>query len=157
VSSSPEEVVRPLAGRIGVEDVLATRAEIRDGRYTGRLDFYCYRDDKAEAIRRLAEEQGIDLERSFAYSDSVTDLPMLESVGNPVAVNPDRELRRLAQQRGWRIRDFRRPVRLRQRFPELRRPSPVAAAIGAALVAAVLAWIYLRGRVARSAPARRAA
>ncbi len=154
VSSSPQEVVQPLAERIGVEDVIATRAEIRDGRYTGRLEFYCYGEKKAEAILRLAEEQGIDLERSFAYTDSATDRPMLEAVGNPVAVNPDRELRRLAQERGWKIRDFRRPVRLRQRLPELRRPSPAAVAVAAALVAALLAWIFLRGRLARSGSTR---
>ncbi len=153
VSSAPEEVVRPLAQRIGVEDVIATRAEIRDGRYTGKLEFYCYREQKAEAIRRRAEEEGIDLERSYAYSDSITDRPMLELVGNPVVVNPDRELRRLAQQRGWKIRDFRRPVRLRQRLPELRRHSPAAVAVGAVLTAAVLAWLWLRGRGSRSQPA----
>jgi len=153
VSSAPEEVVRPLAGRIGVEDVIATRAEIRDGRYTGNLEFYCYRERKAEAMRRLAEDEGIDLSRSYAYSDSITDRPMLEAVGNPVAVNPDRELRRLAQQRGWKTRDFRRPVRLRQRFPEFRRRSPAAVAVAVALAAAVLAWVYLRGRTARSDPA----
>jgi HAD superfamily hydrolase (TIGR01490 family) len=153
VSSAPEEVVRPLAERIGVEDVIATRAELRDGRYTGTLAFYCYGAEKAEAIRRLAEEQGIDLSRSYAYSDSITDRPMLEVVGNPVAVNPDRELRRLAQQRGWKIRDFRRPVRMRQRLPELRRPSPAAIAVGAVLTAAVLAWLWLRSRDSRSDPA----
>ncbi len=157
VSSSPEEVARPLAERMGVADVIATRAEIVDGLYTGRLEFYCYREHKAEAIRRIAGELGIDLEASYAYSDSITDRPMLESVGNPVAVNPDRELRRLAQQSGWTIRDFRRPVRLRQRLPELRRPSPVAIALGAALVAGLLAWIYLRGRMARAAEGRRVA
>jgi HAD superfamily hydrolase (TIGR01490 family) len=153
VSSAPQEVVRPLAGRIGVEDVIATRAEIRDGRYTGNLEFYAYREQKAEAMRQLAEDEGIDLSRSYAYSDSITDRPMLEAVGNPVAVNPDRELRRLAQQRGWKIRDFRRPVRLRQRFPEFRRPSPAAVAVAVALAAAVLAWVYLRARDARSDPA----
>jgi HAD superfamily hydrolase (TIGR01490 family) len=153
VSSAPEEVVRPLAERIGVEDVLATRAEIRDGRYTGGLEFYCYREHKAEAMRRLGEQEGIDLTKSFAYSDSVTDRPMLEVVGNPVAVNPDRDLRRLAQQRGWKIRDFRRPVRLSQRLPKLRRPSPAAVAVAAVLTAAVLAWLWLRGRGARSEPA----
>jgi HAD superfamily hydrolase (TIGR01490 family) len=146
VSSSPEEVVRPLAERLGVDGIVATRAESVDGRYTGKLEFYCYREQKAEAIRRLAEEQGIDLQGSYAYSDSITDRPMLEAVGNPVAVNPDRELRRLAQQRGWNVRDFRRPVRLRHRLAEVRRPSPVALAVGAAMVAAVLAWLYLRGR-----------
>jgi len=155
VSSSPEEVVRPLAERLGVNDVIATRAEIVDGRYTGNLEFYCYRERKADAIRETAGEQGIDLAASHAYSDSITDLPMLEAVGQPVAVNPDRELRRLAQQRGWKIRDFRRPVRLRQRLPELRRPSPAAVVVGGALLAAVLAWVYLR-RLARSTTVRRA-
>jgi HAD superfamily hydrolase (TIGR01490 family) len=154
VSSSPQEVAKPLAERLGVDDVIATRAEIVDGRYTGRLEFYCYGERKADAVRRAAEELGIDLEGSHAYSDSITDLPMLEAVGHPVAVNPDRDLRRIAQQRGWRIRDFRRPVRLRQRLPELRRPSPAAMVVGAALLAAVLAWLYLRGRLARTGPRR---
>ena len=147
VSSSPEGVVRPLAQRLGVDDVIATRAEVVDGKFTGNLEFYAYREQKAEAIRKL---EGIDLEGSYAYSDSVTDLPMLEAVGNPVAVNPDRELRKIAQQREWKIRDFRRPVRLRQRFIPAARPSPVAVLAGAAMLAAVLGWIYLRGRIGRS-------
>jgi HAD superfamily hydrolase (TIGR01490 family) len=150
VSSSPAEVVRPLAERLGVDDVVATRAEIVDGKYTGNLEFYCYRETKADEILRIAAEQGIDLSRSFAYSDSITDRPMLEAVGNPVVVNPDRELRKLAQQRGWKVRDFRRPVRLRHRLAEVRRPSPVAVAVAAAMAAAVLAWIILRGRMARA-------
>lgn len=149
VSSSPQEVVRPLAERLGVDHVIATRAEIEDGKYTGKLEFYCYREKKAEAIREVANNERIDLEHSYAYSDSATDLPMLEAVGNPVAVNPDRELRKIAQQREWKIRDFRRPVRLRHRWAEVRRPSPVAFAVGAALLAAVLGWIYLRGRLSR--------
>jgi HAD superfamily hydrolase (TIGR01490 family) len=154
VSSSPQEVVRPLAERLGVDHVIATRAEIEDGKYTGKLAFYCYREKKAEAIREVAENESIDLEHSYAYSDSATDLPMLEAVGNPVAVNPDRELRRIAQQREWKIRDFRRPVRLRHRWAEVRRPSPVAFAVGAALLAAVLGWIYLRGRLSRGSVRR---
>jgi HAD superfamily hydrolase (TIGR01490 family) len=145
VSSSPEEVVKPLADRLGVDEVIATRAETRDGKYTGNLEFYCFGDDKAEAIRKIAEAEDIDLSESFAYSDSITDLPMLEEVGNPVAVNPDRELRRIAEQRGWRIRDFRRPVRLRQRFADVPRPSPTAIVVGAATLA-VIAWILLRPR-----------
>jgi HAD superfamily hydrolase (TIGR01490 family) len=145
VSSSPEEVVRPLAERLGVDDVVATLAECIDGRYTGKLEFYCYREQKAERIVEIAGEDGIDLQGSFAYSDSITDLPMLEAVGNPVAVNPDRELRKIADQRGWRIRDFRRPVRLGTRFQAVRRPSPVAVAVAAAL-AGLLAWFLLRSR-----------
>jgi HAD superfamily hydrolase (TIGR01490 family) len=145
VSSSPEEVVRPLAERLGVDDVVATLAECIDGRYTGKLEFYCYREQKAERIVEIARQDGIDLQGSFAYSDSITDLPMLEAVGNPVAVNPDRELRKIADQRGWRIRDFRRPVRLRPRLAQVPRPSPVAIAAAAAL-AALLAWFLLRSR-----------
>jgi HAD superfamily hydrolase (TIGR01490 family) len=148
VSSSPEEVVKPLAEHFLVHDVIATRAEIEDGKYTGALELYVYADGKAEAIQAAAKEMDIDLEHSFAYSDSITDLPMLEAVGNPVAVNPDRDLRREAEKRGWQIRYFHRPVRLRTRlvgaFP---RPSPVAAAVAGAAVAVLFAWIYLRPRL----------
>src|SRR5918996_2079319 len=154
VSSSPEEVVRPLAERLGVvEDVIATRAETEDGKYTGNLEFYCAGESKAERIRQVAEAEGIDLSESLAYSDSITDQPMLELVGNPVAVNPDRELRSLATQRGWRIRDFRRPVRLRHRFADVPRPSSAAMVVGAAALGILIVWIYLRPRLA----ARRAA
>jgi HAD superfamily hydrolase (TIGR01490 family) len=155
VSSSPEGVVRPLAERLGADDVIATRAEVVDGKFTGKLEFYAYREKKAQALHEVEKNEGIDLGGSYAYSDSITDLPMLEAVGNPVAVNPDRELRKIAQQRGWKIRDFRRPVRLRQRFIPDRRPSPVAVLVGAAMLAAVVGWIYLRGRLGRTA--RRAA
>ncbi|HVM12004.1 MAG TPA: HAD family hydrolase, partial [Actinomycetota bacterium] len=109
ISSATEEIVRPLAERLGVEDVIATRVRIEGGRYTGELAFYCYGPAKAEAIREVAAARGVDLAGSYAYSDSVTDLPMLEAVGNPIAVNPDRELRRVAIGRGWQTRDFRRP------------------------------------------------
>ena len=145
VSSAVEEVVRPLAERLGDVDVLATRVKIEDGRYTGELEFYCFRENKAVAIREVAEREGIDLAGSYAYSDSATDTPMLEAVGHPIAVNPDRELRREAERRGWQIRDFRRPVRLRRRLPQVRAPSPGAAAVAAsAIVAAILGWLYFR-------------
>jgi HAD superfamily hydrolase (TIGR01490 family) len=144
VSSSPEEVVRPLAEHLGTVEVIATRAEVEDGKYTGEIEYYCYGENKAVRIREIAEEQGIDLTGSFAYSDSITDLPMLEAVGHPVAVNPDRDLRRESEKRGWQIRDFRRPVRLRERFPRVPAPSAglVAAAVGAAV--ALAGWMYLR-------------
>jgi len=145
VSSSAEEVVRPLAERLGTVDVIATRAKTEDGKYTGELEFYCYGPNKAKAIRDVAGEQGIDLAASYAYSDSATDLPMLEAVGHPVAVNPDRDLRREAEKRGWQVRYFRRPVRLRQRLPQVRAPSPVAAAVAATgALAALVGWLYLR-------------
>jgi HAD superfamily hydrolase (TIGR01490 family) len=145
VSSSAEEVVRPLAERLGQFNVIATRAKTEDGKYTGELEFYCYGPNKATAIKEVAEREGIDLTGSYAYSDSITDLPMLEAVGHPVAVNPDRDLRREAEKHGWQIRYFRRPVRLRQRLPQVHAPSPVAAAVaGAAALAALVGWLYLR-------------
>jgi hypothetical protein len=97
----------------------------------------------------LADRIGIDLTRSFAYSDSATDIPMLEAVGNPVAVNPDRELRRHAEEHEWQVRDFRRPVRLRSRIRgavPAPRPS-IAVVVGAAAVAAVFGWVVLRSRL----------
>lgn len=150
VSSSPEEVVRPLAGHFGVSGVIATRAKIVDGRYTGELEFYAYGESKAEAIRSLAERIGLDLEGCYAYTDSITDLPMLEAVGHPVAVNADRELRKEAEARGWDVRDFRRPVRLRTRLaqravqPRTQVTAGVAAAVAAA---AILGWLVVRSRL----------
>jgi HAD superfamily hydrolase (TIGR01490 family) len=152
VSSSPEEVVKPLAQHFGVTDVIATQAQVEDGRYTGELQRYVYAEGKAEAMRDVAAEEGIDLEGSFAYSDSATDIPMLETVGNPVAVNPDRDLRKEAEKRAWQIRYFRRPVRLRTRIASsIPRPSPVAAAAAGAAVALLFAWVYLRPRLRRAA------
>jgi len=157
VSSSPEEVVKPLARHFGVSGVIATRAEVGDdNRYTGALEFYAYGEQKAEAIRELAERHALDLEASYAYSDSITDAPMLAAVGNPVAVNPDRELRRLAEERGWDVRNFRRPVRLRTRIVSAvprTRPS-IAAVAGVVALVGVLAWVALRSRRPRSVGTR---
>ena len=134
VSSSPMEIVSLLAEYLGIDECIASRSRIdADGRYTGELDFYAYGPHKAAAIRDAAERDGIDLARSYAYSDSITDAPMLEIVGHPVAVNPDRELARLARQREWEIREFDRPVRLRRRVPT---PAPApTAAVGGMLAA----------------------
>ncbi len=112
VSSAPEEVVGPIARLLKVDDYVATRAEVVDGRYTGEVDFYCYGENKATAIRELAQVRGIDLESSYAYSDSITDLPLLEAVGHPHAVNPDRELSRVAADRGWPVLRFEKTVSL---------------------------------------------
>ncbi|MEX0983949.1 MAG: HAD-IB family hydrolase [Actinomycetota bacterium] len=154
VSSSPEEVVRPLARHFGVKGVIATRAFVgADGRYTGELEFYAYGEQKAEAIRGLAQKYHLDLAGSYAYSDSVTDVPMLEVVGHPVAVNPDKDLRQLAEERGWETRNFRRPVQLRSRIASAvppPRPGVLAAAAGAAAVVGVLAWVSLRSRGRRA-------
>jgi HAD superfamily hydrolase (TIGR01490 family) len=156
VSSSPEEVVRPLARHFGVSGVIATQAATDvEGNYTGELSFYAYGERKADAIRERAASLGIDLERSFAYSDSATDLPMLAAVGRPVAVNPDRELRKEAEERGWQVRDFRRPVRLQGGLPgRLRLGGLVAAGAAAIGVAGVLVWVVLRSRARRTGAER---
>lgn len=151
VSTAPEEVVLPIARHFGANGVVATRAEIVDGRYTGKLTYYCHGQSKADAIRSLAKRTGIDLSGSFAYSDSASDLPMMEAVGHPVAVNPSRELRKEAESRGWEIRDFERPVPLVPR-PQVESRSAVAIGAGMA-VAAVAAWLYIRARRGAKRPA----
>ncbi|MDQ2754683.1 MAG: HAD-IB family hydrolase [Actinomycetota bacterium] len=109
VSAAPEEVVGPLAARLGVDGAIASQAEVdANGFYTGRMDRYVYGSAKADAVVEFARRDGVVLADSWAYSDSVTDLPMLEAVGHPVAVNPDRALRRIAMERGWEIRLFKR-------------------------------------------------
>ena len=105
VSASPIELVGRIASALGLEGAVATRSELDDdGRYTGRLmGEFCYRDGKVNEIEKLAAERGYDLAASAAYSDSISDLPMLERVGTAIAVNPDHELRELARERGWRV------------------------------------------------------
>ena len=102
VSASPSEIVEPLGEFLGIDEVIATKAKLDEsGRYTGEVAFNSFGKNKVTAIRASAEIHGIDLENSWAYSDSATDVPMLSAVGNPVVVNPDRELRRVAEARGW--------------------------------------------------------
>jgi HAD superfamily hydrolase (TIGR01490 family) len=109
VSASPVEMVDPLAKALGMEGGIGTASEVVDGRYTGRLDGpFLYGEGKAEAIEKLAAEQGYDLRLSFSYSDSASDLPMMEMVGHPVAVNPDKPLETVAHQRGWPVVEFAR-------------------------------------------------
>lgn len=105
VSASPIELVGRIAAALGLEGAVATRSELDEqGRYTGRLmGEFCYGPGKVIEIEKLAAERDYDLDASVAYSDSVSDLPMLERVGTAVVVNPDRELRGLAVERGWRI------------------------------------------------------
>lgn len=154
ISASPEEVVVPLARHLAVDEAIATRAEVdAHGRYTGEVAFYAYGPHKAERMREIAEERGIDLEASYAYSDSITDEPMLAAVGHPVAVNPDRELARLAAERGWEVRWFTHKVPLRERVP-MPPPGPTAA-VGGGLVATAAAgaaawWWLHRDRSVRA-------
>jgi HAD superfamily hydrolase (TIGR01490 family) len=143
VSASPQEIVSPLARYLGVDRAIASRAKLdAQGRYSGEMDYDAFGPAKADAMRQMAGELGLDLEASYAYSDSATDLPMLEAVGHPVVVNPDRELLRVAQNRGWEVRNFVRPVRLRDRVAV---PHPgLAAAAGAAAAAACAAVVWWR-------------
>ena len=112
VTASPIEIVRRLAQELEMTDAIATVAEIVDGKYTGELsEPFCYGPGKALAIEKLAAEKGYDLDICYSYSDSVSDLPMLELVGHPVAVNPDRELERIARARSWPIVEFSRTAK----------------------------------------------
>ncbi len=114
VSASGAELVDPIAELLGAEHWIASQMEIEDGVYTGEITFYAYGEQKAVAIRALAAERGYDLDSSYAYSDSITDAPMLNAVGNGFVVNPDRGLRRAAAKNGWGVLYFRKPVGLRQ-------------------------------------------
>jgi HAD superfamily hydrolase (TIGR01490 family) len=155
VSASPQEIVAPLAEHLGVDGAIATVAEVDDaGRYTGRVERYCSGEEKVVAMAAEAARAGIDLGASWAYSDSATDVPMLAAVGHPVAVNPDRELLRVARERGWAVRWFVHPVRLRDRVP--RPPAAPTVAVGGGVVAAVagaVTWWWLRRSVEEPLPA----
>ena len=146
VSASGEEIVAPIARALGATHAMATRMVVEDGKYTGEVAFYCYGEGKVEAIRELAAREGYALEYCYAYSDSITDTPMLEAVGHPTVVNPDRALRKEAAARGWPVLEFSRPIPLRDRIPA---PSGAAVAttvaVGvSALAAGALTYSLLR-------------
>jgi HAD superfamily hydrolase (TIGR01490 family) len=108
VTAAPVELASLVARRLGLTGALGTVSEIDDGVYTGRLvGEPLHGPAKAEAILALADREGLDLAQCSAYSDSANDLPMLTTVGHPVAVNPDARLKRIARENGWEIRDFR--------------------------------------------------
>jgi HAD superfamily hydrolase (TIGR01490 family) len=108
VTATPVELASIIAHRLGLTGALGTVAEVRDGHYTGHLvGEPLHGAAKAEAVRALAEREGLDLARCTAYSDSINDLPMLTLVGRAVAINPDSALKLEARSRGWEIRDFR--------------------------------------------------
>jgi len=137
VSTSGADVVEPIGEMLGADRVIATVMAQEDGRYTGAIDFYAYGANKATAMRELADREGYDLTASYAYSDSATDIPMLEIVGFPYAVNPDKVLRRTAAERDWPVLDFTQPVELRKRVRfEPRKTTLAAVAIGAGVAAA---------------------
>lgn len=138
VSTSPEEIVLPMAELLGADGTICSRAEVDvEGRYTGKMAYFADGEHKARAIAELAEELGLDLGASTAYSDSATDVPMLELVGRPVAVNADRKLARLARERGWESTQFTKPVRLRDRAATA---APVLTSLTVAGAAVVLGF-----------------
>lgn len=148
ISSSGTEIVEPIGERLGVDLAIGTQVAIEDGEYTGEILFYAYGEGKADAMRELAVERGYELAESFAYSDSFTDLPMLDLVGHPFAVNPDSELRKLATERGWPILDFAKPVAMRSQI-DRRQAVAAGGAVALGAVALGLTW-YARRRGMRA-------
>jgi HAD superfamily hydrolase (TIGR01490 family) len=116
VSMSPTQVVEPFAKLLGITGAIASRAKIdENGKFTGEMEFFAQGENKAIAIKELAQKRGIDLAESFSYSDSATDIPMLQVVGHAFAVNPDKELTKTAHDNEWPILSFTHPVRAHDR------------------------------------------
>jgi len=146
VSAAGDGIVSSLARVIGADAGIGTRYEVdAEGRFTGRLDGpFVYGKGKVDAMRRFAAEHDIDLDSSYAYSDSASDLPMLRAVGHPVAVNPDAELAAVATERGWDV----------MRFEKLGRRLAIAGAtVAAAAVGGLASWLSSR-RATRSPQGR---
>lgn len=141
-SASADALVRPIMNMLGADGMIASVLEEKDGVYTGVISHYNYGEAKATAARDLARRHGWDLESSWAYSDSITDEPLLRVVGNPVAVNPDKALVRVARDEGWTVLRFESPVRLGRRVT-----IPVAAGIGLLVLGAVGFWLWRRRRL----------
>jgi len=150
ISSSGNEMVKPIAQRLGADLAIGTQVAIVDGKYTGEITFYAYGDGKAEVMQSLAMEHGFDLAECFAYSDSQTDLPMLEAVGIPRAVNPDSELRAIAVERGWEVLDFAKPVSMQAKV-EKRQAIAAGAGVAVSAVAVGITWYALRRNVRHGA------
>ncbi|ALG83510.1 HAD family hydrolase [Gordonia phthalatica] len=151
ISASGIEMVEPIGELLGADYVRASIMRIEDGHYSGELDFYCYGEDKAVAMRALADEHGYRLDDCFAYSDSSTDLPMLTAVGHPAVVNPDKALRHHAAENGWEIFDFPNPMPppAWASKPVLTRTALCATGIGAAAALAII-YSMRHGRMPRS-------
>ncbi|MBI5088710.1 MAG: haloacid dehalogenase-like hydrolase, partial [Actinobacteria bacterium] len=130
-------------GALGMTGGIGTVSEIVDGVYTGRLAGpFCYAEGKVEAIEELVRWEGFDLRLCYAYSDSASDLPMLEAVGHPVAVNPDSKLERIANRRGWPVVIFSRRTK-----SVVRRSSQAVAAASLAAGSFAAGIEYARRRI----------
>lgn len=146
LSASASLLVEPIAEELGIDRVVATEVEVVDGTLTGEITRYLKGEQKAEAMRELVDKQGYDLAASYAYSDSLTDVPMLSLVGHPVAVNPERGLKKHAAEHGWDTRTFKNPE------PLFDPPGAKEIGIGAGVVVTVTAltafgiWLAQRGR-----------
>jgi HAD superfamily hydrolase (TIGR01490 family) len=140
VTATPVELASIIARRLGLTGALGTVSEVAQGRYTGHLvGEPLHGPAKAAAVRALAEREGLDLSRCWAYSDSANDLPMLSVVGHPVAINPDPDLKTVAKEKDWPIKDFRTARKA------ARVGVPTAAGMGA-LAGGVAAGMALRRR-----------
>ncbi|WKD62192.1 Phosphoserine phosphatase [Corynebacterium ciconiae DSM 44920] len=131
ISASVKELVDPIARELGADRTITTQLEVVDGTYTGELELYCRGETKAAEITDLARSLGYDLSQCYGYSDSATDIPMLEAVGHPYAVNPDRALKKHALRSNWPVLNFKNPV------PLLSSPSKKDLGIGGAVAAAL--------------------
>lgn len=144
ISASASILVEPIARELGVDTVVATELAEKDGKLTGEITRYLKGGAKAEAVRQFVADHDYDLERSYAYSDSATDIPMLELVGNPVAVNPDRALRKHALSHDWQVRTFKDPE------PLIQMPNAREVGIGASVIAGVTALAVAGILIARA-------
>ncbi|MDU7103083.1 MAG: HAD-IB family hydrolase, partial [Corynebacterium sp.] len=153
VSASAAVLVDIIAEELGVEHVIATELAEENGRFTGEVLFYCKGPNKAAALEQTAAAENLDLNASYAYSDSATDIPMLEKVGHPVAVNPDKQLKRHALDHEWNIHSFKDPV------PLLPAPTAKEIGIGASVLAGTAAVIgaglWLTQHPGRPSPPKR--
>ncbi len=141
VTAAPVEIATIIARRLGLTGALGTVSEHLDGVYTGRLvGDMLHGPAKAEAVKALAEREGLDLARCSAYSDSYNDLPMLSLVGDPCVINPDAKLRDHAKANGWRIRDYRTGRKAA-------RAGLLAAGVTGAATGSVAAGLALRRRI----------
>lgn len=149
VTATPTEISDLLARRLGATGALGTRVEAVDGYYTGRLEgTMLHGAGKEVAVRALAAERGIDLAASYAYGDSINDVPILSSVGHPCAINPEPRLRAHATEAGWPVRDFRR--RRRSMSDDLRTGARSARWAGTVWAGTVVVRAVVRGVRARA-------